>query len=142
MLEKKTFTLPKKERLCRKTLIDDLFAGHSLVKKCWPIKVVYHVGKRKDVQDAQVEMMVSVSKRHFKRAVKRNRVKRQLRESYRLHKAVLTEALAQAPTEKLTLAFIWMEDKLYPTPYVEEKMTELLGKVAQDMPHVLKKQES
>ena len=87
MLEQKTYTLPKRERLCAKTLIDQLFMGHSSVKKEWPVKVVYQVVKRKDAQDVPVEMLVSVSKRHFKRAVKRNHVKRQLRESYRLHKS-------------------------------------------------------
>ena len=40
----------------------------------------------KFAQSASVELMVSVSKRFFKRAVKRNRVKRQIREAYRTQK--------------------------------------------------------
>ena len=103
MLEQKTYTLPKRERLCAKTLIDQLFMGHSSVKKEWPVKVVYQVVKRKDAQDVPVEMLVSVSKRHFKRAVKRNHVKRQLRESYRLHKSVLFDALACHADAKLAI---------------------------------------
>ena len=89
MSEQKTFTLPKQERLCSRTLIEQLFLGHSQHKKEWPVRVVYQVVKRKDEDDAQAEVLMSVSKRYFKRAVKRNLVKRQLRESYRLHKAIL-----------------------------------------------------
>ena len=142
MLKKKTFTLPKKERLCSKTLIDRLFSDQSLVKKNWPIKVVYHVDKRKDEQDAQVEMLVSVSKRHFKRAVKRNLVKRQVREAYRHHKAILVDALSESPETKLTIAFLWMEDKIHETSFVEEKMVVVMKKVAQALDGDLKESES
>lgn len=142
MLEKKTFTLPKKERLCSKTLIDRLFSDRSLVKKSWPIKVVYHVGERKDEQDTQVEILVSVSKRHFKRAVKRNLVKRQLREAYRHHKDIILDALVEMPKAKLTLAFLWMEDKIYDTSFVEGKMVEVMKKVAQSVAPKSKESES
>ena len=44
----------------------------------FPIRVVYRlVDQQPDM--AQVQMLVSVPKKHFKRAVKRNRVKRQIR---------------------------------------------------------------
>ena len=108
MSEQKTFTLPKQERLCSRTLIEQLFLGHSQHKKEWPVRVVYQVVKRKDEDDAQAEVLMSVSKRYFKRAVKRNLVKRQLRESYRLHKSILTDVLALHPDTKILIAFIWL----------------------------------
>ena len=133
MLEQKTYTLPKRERLCAKTLIDQLFMGHSSVKKDWPVKVVYQVVKRKDAQDVPVEMLVSVSKRHFKRAVKRNHVKRQLRESYRLHKSVLFDALASHPDAKLMIAFIWMSGQIEDTEKVDGMMQRALDKVVKSL---------
>lgn len=133
MSERNTFTLPKQERLCSKKLIDRLFVGHSANSKEWPIKVVYQVIKRKDEQDAQVEMLVSVSKRHFKRAVKRNLVKRQLREGYRLHKVILTDAFKDQPEAKLVIAFIWMSGHVLDTTEVETLVQKVMQKVVKGL---------
>ena len=119
--------------MCAKTLIDQLFMGHSSTKKEWPVKVVYQVVKRKGTEDVPVEMLVSVSKRHFKRAVKRNQVKRQLRESYRLHKSVLQDALASHPDAKLMIAFIWMSGQIESTEKVDGLMQRALDKVVKSL---------
>ena len=129
MSEQKTFTLPKKERLWRKKLTAQLFQGHSYYKKEWPVRVVYQVVKRNGAEDSPVEMMVSVSKRYFKRAVKRNLIKRQLRESYRLHKAGLVNTLAEQPDAKLLIAFIWLSKDILESQKVELSMAKALEKV-------------
>ena len=68
--------------------------------------------------------MVSVSKRYFKRAVKRNRIKRQLREAYRLQKELL-----QPLTGGLDIAFLWTSDEQLPTEKVFQKMQTLLQRI-------------
>lgn len=133
MSEQKTFTLPKKERLCSKTLIDQLFLGHSSNKKEWPLRVVYQVVKRKNEDDPQVEVLMSVSKRYFKRAVKRNLVKRQLRESYRYNKAILADVLAPHSDAKLLLAFIWLSGHTHASMEVEIAVKKVLRKVADSL---------
>lgn len=133
MSEQKTFTLPKQERLCSRTLIEQLFLGHSQHKKEWPVRVVYQVVKRKDEDDAQTEVLMSVSKRYFKRAVKRNLVKRQLRESYRLHKAILTDVLALHPDTKILIAFIWLSGQTYDSVKVEKAVKAALEKVVDSL---------
>ncbi len=133
MSEQKTFTLPKKERLCSKTLIDQLFLGHSNHKKEWPVRVVYQVVKRKDDRDAQLEVLTSVSKRYFKRAVKRNLVKRQLREGFRHNKTILTDALADYPDAKMLIAFIWLSGHVLPTTEVQEAVAKALTKVVENL---------
>lgn len=133
MSEQKTFTLPKQERLCSRTLIEQLFLGHSQHKKEWPVRVVYQVVKRKDEDDAQVEVLMSVSKRYFKRAVKRNLVKRQLRESYRLHKAILTDVLALHLDTKILIAFIWLSGQTYDSVKVEKAVKAALEKIVDSL---------
>ena len=133
MSEQMTFTLPKQERLCSRTLIEQLFLGHSQHKKEWPVRVVYQVVKRKDEDDAQAEGLMSVSKRYFKRAVKRNLVKRQLRESYRLHKAILTDVLALHPDTKILIAFIWLSGQTYDSVKVEKAVKAALEKIVDSL---------
>lgn len=79
--------------------------------------------------DAPVQILVSVSKRHFKHAVDRNRTKRQIREAYRLHKQLLAEKIQQG--QSLALAFIWLADELYESKQVERCVIKLLEKVSE-----------
>ena len=77
-------TLPKSERLSGLSRVTELFT-HGKAGSCGCIRYRYLV--RAD--DAPSRIVVSVPKRSFKRAVKRNLLKRRLRESYRLQKDLL-----------------------------------------------------
>lgn len=77
-------SLPKQERICGKSSISRLLAGGrygyaGALKYCW----------LSPNGEAFPRVMVSVSKRLFKRAVKRNLLKRRLREAYRVRKDLL-----------------------------------------------------
>ncbi len=76
---------PKKEKLKSKKLIEQLFAEGQSVS-AFPLRLVYLQTTFDDNVIAKTG--VSVSKRNFKTAVDRNRIKRLLREAYRLNKAV------------------------------------------------------
>ncbi len=71
--------------------------------------------------------MVSVSKKHFKHAVKRNRVKRQVREAYRKNKSIIVEKVPSGSL--LLMAFIWLADNLYDTQEVEQRISALLMRI-------------
>lgn len=78
-----SFKFPREEKLKSKNLIQKIFDEGSAVSK-FPLKVLY---VRNDVSDGvKLKAGVTVPKRNFKSAVHRNRIKRLLRESYRLHK--------------------------------------------------------
>ncbi|XCF06467.1 ribonuclease P protein component [Tamlana crocina] len=77
------FTYGKKEKLKSKKLIDQLFTEGKSVS-AFPLRLVY-LGTTFD-DDVMAKTGVSVSKRNFKTAVARNRIKRFLREAYRLNK--------------------------------------------------------
>ena len=124
-----TATLHKAERLSRQKVIDSLFAGGATSFSVFPLRVVYQPS---DALEAQAAILVSVSKRRFKRAVKRNRVKRQIREAYRLNKSLLLPALA-AKERQLAIAFIYISDKLLPSDLIEERMKSALCRIAENL---------
>ena len=74
-------TLPKRERLCGKTTIGQLLAKgkHGNVPG---LRFLYMTGTGSETN----RIMVSVPKKMFKRAVKRNLLKRRIRESWRRQK--------------------------------------------------------
>jgi len=80
------------EKLKSRKLIGQLFDGGKTVSK-FPVKIIY---KKVDFEDeVLLKVGVSVSKRNFKHAVDRNRIKRLLRESYRLNKEIVHQNVQQ-----------------------------------------------
>ena len=81
-----SFTFRKDERLSYKRHIDELFQeGTSF--NISPLRIIYMVNT--SLPEAGVKLMISVPKKKIKRAVDRNRIKRLIREAYRLNKHLL-----------------------------------------------------
>lgn len=121
-------TLHKSERICSKILIERMFTGGASYSfSMFPLRVVYM-----PMEDGQipVSLLISVSKKRFKRAVKRNRVKRQIREAYRKHKSVLSEVVSRSD-KQVALAFIYLADELVSSECIEEKMKIALTRIAE-----------
>lgn len=122
-------TLCKAERLHSKIVIEKMFAGgNSRSFSVFPLRVVYM--PLDGEQEVPASILVSVPKKRFKRAVKRNRVKRQVREAYRKNKELLWKTLNDKG-RALTIAFIYLSDGLVATAEIEEKVKILLGRVAE-----------
>ena len=110
-------------------MIEKMFAGGSRSFSVFPLRVVY---LPVDDLEVPVSILVSVSKRRFKRAVKRNRVKRQIREAYRLNKQLLLEALSGSQC-RLAIAFIYLSDELVSSSLIEERMKTALSRIAEKL---------
>lgn len=134
MVENLSHRLPKQERVCSKKLIDRLFnGGHSHTMSAFPLHVVY-MTMTQDEGDASLpptQLLVSVPKKHFKRAVKRNRVKRQVREAYRLQRQIVS--LKVKDKQSVVMAFIWLDDKLWPTEMVKQKVGNLMQRISEKL---------
>lgn len=135
-----TYSLPQSERINSKKQIDRLFrGGGSKAMTAAPLRMVYMADPRQadspsaNAHQPMAQMMVSVPKRYFKRAVKRNYVKRQVREAYRLNKHILASHLAQTGDRNVSLCFIWTSDRLLPTAEVMKRMANLLTRLVEKL---------
>jgi ribonuclease P protein component len=124
-------TLRKEERLYSKKLIEQLFqGGRSQSMSAFPLRVVFMPLDTADMPQAattqplqpQAKVLISVPKRCFKRAVKRNLVKRQVREAYRKHKSLIAD-------RPVAMAFVWLDAHLRCSAEVEGKVVNLLKRV-------------
>ncbi|WP_339657736.1 ribonuclease P protein component [uncultured Maribacter sp.] len=110
----------KKEKLKSKMLITQLFDEGKGISS-FPLKLIYLPIQHSSVS---IKTGVTVSKRNFKSAVDRNRIKRLLRESYRLNKALVfnnTEA-------KFAFLFLYLGKDMPTFELLDQKMKLVLNK--------------
>ena len=123
-------TLSKDERLCSRTAIEELFNSSShRSMTVFPLRVVY-VERKRFAEEQTLQMVVRVPKKSFKRAVKRNRVKRQVREAFRMSKQPLTELLTERNLT-LDVAFIWLDNNLHSSNEVKSKVEKMLRRIGE-----------
>ena len=81
-----SFRFPKKEKLKSRKLIELLFSEGRAITR-FPLRLLYL--ETELPKETQVQAAVTVSRKAFRNAVSRNRIKRLMRESYRLNKALV-----------------------------------------------------
>lgn len=118
ILEKaKQHTLGREERLKSRKQIELLFQKASSFNSGF-LKVYHQL--ESDAAAASLQFGVGVSKRHFKKAVHRNRIKRLMREAWRLNNTALKEQM-QNQTKLLSVFFIFTGKELPDYEIVVEK---------------------
>lgn len=121
-------TLPKRERICLKKSIDELFAtGRAFV--AYPLRVVYVLSDQPQYVRSQI--MVSVSKKYFRHAVDRNRIKRLVRENYRLSKHYWIPLL-ESQERWARIAFMCIAKEIPEYKEVERAMNKALTRIARE----------
>jgi ribonuclease P protein component len=125
---KQRFTFSKQERLHKKLSIKELFDKGSSFR-LYPLVIKYLPITHSESTDQanQHQVLVSVSKRQFKRAVKRNLIKRRIREAYRLNKSILTTS--EKPLAPYRIAFIYTSREIHTFQEIEVQMQKALKRL-------------
>lgn len=121
----KTFTYNKKEKLKSRKQLEALFGKGKTVLH-FPVKVFYRLPG--EPLDNVVKAGVGASSRNFKKAVQRNRIKRLLREAYRLHKQPLHQFM-EAHNRQLVVFLLYIDKAMPQKRVIESKMPFVLEKL-------------
>jgi ribonuclease P protein component len=123
--ENLTYSFPKEERLHKKKLIQELFDNGSSFY-LYPFKVLWL--RTSDIEAHQV--MVSVSKRRFKKAVTRNLLKRRVKEAYRLNK---NQNGFHELTPSVLIAYIYTGKEAHPYRLIETKLKKSIERLTKEL---------
>lgn len=119
------FGFPKPQHLKSRILIDQAFEAGSVVKsfpflvRCLSVELTHPVSS---------QLMISVPKRKFKRAVDRNRVKRWVREAWRIERGPL-EQLVEKRGEQWAIVLIFVGKEMPDWTVCETAMKKLIRRL-------------
>ena len=118
------YTYKKSERLCNKKLTENLFLNGSSISVDY-LRLVY---RKVENQDVFLKSQIIVSKRNIAKAVDRNLIKRQIRESLRKNKHLILDLLKENGTN-LNIAIIYQESIKQRSIIIEEKIKRLFHRL-------------
>lgn len=120
------FTFQREERLKSKKLIGRLFNKEGKSFAIYPLRVIWLETPLETTHPIQVGFVVP--KRHFKKAVLRNKIKRRIRETYRLNKHSIYSHF-QSKEKQCAIMIVYTGKEELPYDEIDKKMQILIRKL-------------
>jgi ribonuclease P protein component len=117
------FTLGKPERIKSRKLIEKMFVEGDVVRQ-FPFRAVFL-----KTEEGGLQMAVSVPKKRVKKAVDRNKVKRLVREAYRLQRDQIVGEIK----ESYAIMIIYLDNTIPEFDFIEGKIKKLLERFVNDI---------
>lgn len=124
--------LGKKYKLCSHSIIKAVFEEGKTIKQ-YPLRSITLV-LEPDTSKAAFQLVISVPKRNFKKAHDRNRIRRQLKEAFRLNKGTLEEKLIEQK-QQIALFIVYTERTALEYKVLESKMKKLIQQISIEQGH-------
>lgn len=124
----KRFTLHKDSRLKSQKFISEVFSrGKSI--QIFPIRVYFYV--KEEPGQTGIKVAFAAPKKNFKKAVDRNRIKRQMREAYRLGQYLLRDELPDSIQINLVFLYYIRDQATY--ELIEKATQKILRRLAKEI---------
>ena len=119
--KKGQFSFSKSERISEKKIIDNLFSSGKKFS-VYPFDVRF---LNQDENSASIsKVLITVSSSKIKSAVKRNLLKRRIKESYRINKNIISNKL-------LMIAFVYVSEEIFTFSVIDKAIKKILKKLSE-----------
>ena len=119
--KKGQFSFSKSERISEKKIIDNLFSSGKKFS-VYPFDVRFL--NQDENSDSIHKVLISVSSSKIKSAVKRNLLKRRIKESYRINKNIISN-------KSLMIAFVYVSEEIFTFSVIDKAIKKILKKLSE-----------
>ena len=119
--KKGQFSFSKSERISEKKIIDNLFSSGKKFS-VYPFDVRFL--NQDENSDSISKVLITVSSSKIKSAVKRNLLKRRIKESYRINKNIISNKL-------LMIAFVYVSEEIFTFSLIDKAIKKILKKLSE-----------
>lgn len=123
------YSFAKTERICSKKIIKNLIVQNNTLF-VYPFKCYYSI-ENTDNQDNSNQIVVSISKKIFKKAVERNLLKRRTKEAYRIHKYGIIDSEDQINHIQYKVLFVYIAKEILTYQQIEKSLVQILKMLSQ-----------